>query len=155
MEKLTRRELLKVSGFLGLGTFLGLLGLQSCEALWNPGPSLPLLSFEQLGSSCTAAEEQASLQGGKGRITFSGAAATPTPCFSLEAELIVMRCGPTERCPNTYEIAITSRAQEGHCIQCLGSVSYRGELRRLTPGTYHIRISHDGRPVITEQVEVW
>lgn len=156
MEKFTRRELLRAGGLLGVGAFLGLWGLQSCEALWNPGPSLPLLSFEQLGGSCAAAEEEeATLQGGKGKITFSGAVRTPTPCFDLEAELLTMRCGPTERCPNTYEIAITSKAREGYCIECLGRVSYRGELRRLTPGTYNIRISHDGRPVITEQVEVW
>jgi len=152
VEKLTRRELLKVGGLLGLGAFLG---LQSCEDLWNPGPSQPLLSFEQLGSSCAATEEWAELKGEKGKITFSGAVSTSNPCFDLEAELVVMRCGPTERCPNTYEIAITSKAQEGYCIECLGSVSYRGELRRLAPGTYNIRISHDGRPIITEQVEVW
>lgn len=154
MGKLTRRELLRASGLLGIGAFLGLLGLQSCEDLWNPGPSLPLLSFEQLGGSCATAEEGAILQGGKGKITFSGAIATPTPCHELKAELITMRCGPTERCPNTYEIAITSKAQEGYCIECLGSISYRGELRNLSPGTYAIGITHDGRQIVVEQVQV-
>jgi len=63
-----------------------------------------------------------------------------------------MRCDPTARCPNTYEIAITSKAREGYCIQCLGSVPYRGELCNLSPGTYTLSVSHDGRLVIVEQV---
>ncbi|MCR4404413.1 MAG: twin-arginine translocation signal domain-containing protein [Candidatus Acetothermia bacterium] len=151
MEKLTRRQFLKASGLLGLGA---VLGLQSCDALWNPGPSEPLLSFAQLGSSCASVAEGAELQGGRGRITFSGAVSTPTPCYDLTAELITMRCGPGERCVNTYEIAITSKAQEGYCIECLGSVSYRGELRRLNPGVYNIGITHDGRLITAAQVQV-
>lgn len=149
--KLTRRELLKASGLLGLGAFLG---LQSCEDLWSLGTSQPLLSFEQLDSGCAFVEEGAELDGGKGRITFSGAVATPTPCYDLTAELITMRCGPTERCPNTYEIAITSEAQEGYCILCLGSVSYRGELGGLKAGIYNITITHDGHPIAAAQVQV-
>ncbi len=149
--KLTRREFLKAGGLLSLGT---LLSLESCEDLWHPGPSQPMLIFEQLGSNCASVEEEARLQGEKGKITFEGQVATPTPCYDLAAELITMRCGPTERCLNTYEIAITSTAQEGHCIECLGSVFYRGELRHLAPGIYTIGISHDGRRVVTAQIEV-
>jgi hypothetical protein len=149
--KLTRRQFLKASGLLSLGTFLG---LQSCEDLWGPGPSEPLLSFEQLDSGCSAGEEGAELQGGVGKIAISGAVATPTPCFDLQAKLVTMRCGPAERCLNTYEIAITSKAREGYCIECLGSVSYRGEVRGLKAGTYSITVTHDGRRVAAEQVEV-
>lgn len=149
--KLTRRQFLKASGFLSLGA---LLGLQSCEELWSPGPSEPLLIFNQVAASCAFAEEGAELQGGTGKITFSGAVATPTPCYRLAAELKTMRCGPTERCPNTYEIAVTSEAEGGYCIECLGSVSYRGELRRLKAGVYNIGITHDGRLVAASQVQV-
>ncbi|MGQ9602479.1 MAG: hypothetical protein ACUVUT_07420 [Candidatus Bipolaricaulia bacterium] len=151
--RLTRRQFLKTSGLLSLGV---LLSLQSCESLWNPNPepSQPVLIFEQLSSGCASEEEEATLQGGKGKITFEGQVATPTPCYDLAAELVVMRCGPTERCPNTYEIAITSKAQEGYCIECLGRASYRGELRHLAPGTYHIGITHDGRHVVVAQLEV-
>lgn len=149
--KLSRRQFLKASGLLSLSA---LLGLQSCEELWGLRPSEPLLSFEQLDSGCAFVEEGAELRGGKGKLIFSGAVETPTPCYDLTAELITMRCGPTERCPNTYEIAITSKAQEGYCIECLGSVSYRGELRGLKAGIYNIGITHDGRHITAAQVQV-
>ena len=125
--------------------------MRSCEDFFKTGP---YLVFEQLDSGCASVEEGAQLQGEEGRITFSGTMATPTPCYDLHAELMTMRCELGMRCPNTYEIVITSKQQEGPCIECLGSVSYRGEIRGLEPGLYSITIVHDGRPVIESQVEV-
>jgi hypothetical protein len=147
-KDLTRRQFLKASAFLGLG---GFLGLRSCEDLFKTGPSLV---FEQLDSGCASADEWATLQGGEGRITFSGTMATPNPCYDLNAELMTMRCGPGARCPNTYEVAIASEPLEGYCIECLGGVSYRGEIRGLEPGLYSITIVHDGRPIAEAEVEI-
>ncbi len=147
-EELTRRQFLKAGSLLGIGTFLG---LQSCEDLFKPGPHL---LFEQLESSCASDGETAQLQGGKGKLSFSGAVETPNPCHDLQAELVTMRCGPTERCPNTHEVAITSKPQGGSCIECLGSVPYQGEIRGLEAGLYAITITHDGRPIAEAQVQV-
>lgn len=145
----TRRQFLKAGGLLGLGT---VLGVQSCESLF--GPKLPRLTFQQLDSSCATEEETVLLEGGPGRISFSGLMQTPTPCYDLQAELITMRCEPTERCPNTYEIAITAKAQDVICVECIGSVNYRGEIRSLRPGLYTIAVTHDGHPIAEEQVQV-
>lgn len=79
---------------------------------------------------------------------------TPNPCYDLHAELLAMRCDPAARCPNTYEVAITSEAQGGYCIECLGSVFYRGEIRGLEAGWYTITITHHGRPVAEAQALV-
>lgn len=147
-KNLTRRQFLKTSGLLGLGAFLG---LRSCEDLFKPGP---YLVFEQLDSGCASAEEGAVIQGGEGKIALSGTMGTPNPCYSLQAELMTMRCEPGARCSNTYEVAIASEPQEGYCIECLGSVSYRGEIHGLKPGLYSIMVTHDGRPIAAAQVEV-
>ena len=65
-----------------------------------------------------------------------------------------MRCAQAQgRCPNTYEVAITAKAQEGYCILCIGGISYRGEIR-LEPGLYTIVITHDGRSVASAQLQV-
>lgn len=107
---LTRREFLRRSGLLGLGAFFG---LPSCETFFH---SSPYLIFQQLDSGCTSVEESASLQGGQGKIVFSGVMSTPNPCYDLQSELVVLRCSSAERCPRSYEVAITTKAQEGETL---------------------------------------
>lgn len=147
----TRRELLRVGSFLGMS---GLFGLESCDQLFQPEPGQPQFTFRPLESSCASTDEMVQLQGGLGRIEFVGLMTTPTPCYNLRAELRTMPCGPTSRCPNTYEIAITAIAQEISCIQCVGAIPYEGEIRGLAPGMYTIVVAHDDRRIASEQVHV-
>jgi len=147
--RLPRREFLRRSTLLSLGA---LFGLPSCETFFQPSP---YLVFQQLDSGCASAEEGASLQGGQGKVTLSGVIVTPTPCYDLQAELLSLRCGPAERCLKSYEVAITAKAQEGSCIECIGSIFYQGEIRGLAAGSYTIIITHDGRPIVERRVQVW
>ncbi len=150
-KNFTRREFLRVSSFLGVS---GLFGLESCDQLFQPAATQPQLAFRQLESSCASADEMVQLQGDFGRIEFVGLMNTPTPCYNLHAELRAMRCGPTSRCPNTYEIAITAIVQDVNCIECVGTVPYEGEIRGLAPGMYTIVVAHDDRRMASEQVHV-
>lgn len=150
-KNFTRREFLRVGSFLGVS---GLFGLESCDQLFQPEPTQPQLTFRQLESSCASDEEMVQLQGDFGQIKFVGLMNTPTPCYHLHAELRTMRCGPTSRCPNTYEIAITAIAQDVNCIQCVGAIPYEGEIRGLAPGMYTIVVAHDDRRIASEQVHV-
>lgn len=146
---MTRREFLRSSGLLGLGA---LFGLPSCETLLHTSP---YLIFRQLDSGCASVEEGASLRGGQGRITLSGVIVTPTPCYKLSAKLLPLRCSPEGRCLRSYEVAIMAEAQEGYCIECIGSIFYQGEIRGLAAGSYAIAITHDGRPIVEREIEVW
>ncbi|GEM_PF-1304455 len=154
-KHLTRREFLRAGGLLGLGAFFGLRGCELFTALEGE----PRLLFRQLEAGCAAAKEEAMLAAGRGKITFSGVMITPNPCYELHAELRAMRCASpgsssSARCPNTFEVAITAEAEEGYCIECIGSISYQGEIRPLKPGLYTIRITHGGRPVASAQLQV-
>jgi hypothetical protein len=79
---------------------------------------------------------------------------TPNPCYELKAELLVLRCDAQVRCPNAYEVAIRAEAQAGYCIECVGEISYKGEIRGLAPGSYTITVTYDGRRIAEEQVQV-
>ncbi|OGF54019.1 MAG: hypothetical protein A2Z21_01075 [Candidatus Fraserbacteria bacterium RBG_16_55_9] len=147
---LTRRHFLRAGSFLGLA---GFFALESCERIFEPSPIQPQLTFQELESGCASSEETAQLQGASGQIKLSGMMHTPTPCYHLQADLVTLRCG-SSRCVNTYQIAITAKAQDGACIECVGSIHYRGEIRGLAPGDYTIGVTHDGRRIASELVHV-
>lgn len=146
--EISRRQFLKAGGLVLVG---GFMGFEGCENLLHSGP---YIVFEQLDSGCASNGETAQLGGGQGSIRFSGAVATPNPCCDLQAELLTLRCNSTTRCPNTYEVAIVSTPQQGSCIECLGSVTYRGEIRGVESGSYTISITHNGYKVAEAQVQV-
>jgi hypothetical protein len=79
---------------------------------------------------------------------------TPNPCYQLRAELLILRCNTQRRCPNTYEIAIRAEAEAGYCIECIGEISYKGEIRSLAPGSYTVVVTYDGHRIAEEQVHV-
>lgn len=149
MTRQTRRAFLKRGGALGLTS---LIGLPSCEALF---PSEPRVSLRRLSATCASdSAGEAAVAGTQGKITFAGAVIAPTPCRELAASLSTMSCSPDPRCRLAVEVSITTQPQEGSCVECIGRISYRGEIRYLDPGLYRVRIDHDGRVIARTQVEV-
>lgn len=127
-----------------IGTFGGLLFLGGCESFVDIGN--PTLSFKPLRSRCRSFGDSASISADHGKIRFSGAMITPTPCHKLEAEL-----GISSR---TLTVHITAVAEPGPCIQVLGCLRYRGRIEGLKAGTYTVKILHGDKPVAQQRVIV-
>jgi len=118
------------------------------------GRSSPELAFVSPGGSCTGTGEGSgatvSLRGD--RVFFSGCVIAPTPCHQLDAELVI----PTSSSyPQTIIVDIT--AQETFstiCIQCIGEILFKGEIRNLDPGEYEILVCYQGGIIAQQMIEV-
>ena len=137
--------------FLGAGLFLG-------GCLTPQGPSEPTLRFQAQTPTCAVVEEHFWAWGEVGKILFQGGVYLPTPCYEVEAQLEPLRCGCCARCPNTYQLRLVATRQNVVCIECLGTVSFAGEIQGLEPGVYILGavLVVDGaeRPLPVLQVEV-
>ena len=138
---LSRRQFVKAVGTLG-----GLFLLSGCEALVDIGT--PTLSFEQLRSRCRSTGDSVSISGDHGKVRFSGAIITPTPCHELHAEL--------ERNRRTLTIKVTAvpPSPDVACILVLGCLRYRGRIEGLKAGMYTVKITHNGKLISRERVSV-
>ncbi|MBE0415526.1 MAG: hypothetical protein IBX36_03190 [Dehalococcoidia bacterium] len=117
------------------------------------GRSAPELAFDSLDGSCTAGEEPTafiSLRGNE--VFFAGSVIAPTPCYELEAELVI----PTTFIyPQTIIVDITAQQDPGTiCIQCIGEIPFRGEIRHLEPGEYDISICYQGNAIAQQRIKV-
>jgi len=124
----------------------GLFLLGGCESFVDIGT--PTLSFKQRKSRCRSSEDSASISADHGKIRFSGAMITPTPCHQLSAEL--------ERNRRTLTIKITAvpPSPEVVCIQVLGCLRYRGGIEGLKAGVYTVKILHGSKQVAQKRVIV-
>jgi len=119
----------------------------------NSGRITPELTFISLDGSCAAGEGPAatiSLIGD--RVFFSGYAITPTPCHRLEAELVPLTI---LLYPQPLIVDIAARETPGTiCIQCIGEIPFKGEIRNLDPGEYVIQIYYQGSLLAQQRIEV-
>ena len=116
-----------------LVVLFGLTPVIGCGAL-DGGPEL---GFDYLESShgtvVTPSIDAASLAASV--IVFVGQLNTPKPCYRLVADLDV----------DGSQVTITVQARENQVATCeviLGRFIYEGDVRRLKPGTYQVKIIH-------------
>jgi len=118
------------------------------------GRSSPELAFASPGSSCAATGEGPaaiiSLRGN--RVFFSGFATAPTPCHQLDAELVIPA---SSLYPQTIIVDITAHETPGTiCIQCIGEILFKGEIRNLDPGEYEIQVCYQGNVLAQQMIQV-
>lgn len=121
--------------------------------LWiSQSSRTPELVFDYSSGSCTAAEESvASIFPIKGEILFSGVVITPNPCYQLEA---IMTTYPSS---TPRQIVVDISAQEKPrtiCLQCIGSIPFKGKLLHLDPGEYDIRLRYRGKNLAQQRVRI-
>lgn len=107
----------------------------------------PHLEFEQQAAGC-AQQETSSIEffSGERRIDLSGNVITPNPCYDLAMQL--------RKKENRLTIIITTVPQPGPCIDCIGSIEYRGSIKGLGPGTYMVEVIYNGESIALKEVEV-
>lgn len=71
-------------------------------------------------------------------VSFEGMVETANPCHTLEHEI-------TETDSGHYTMNITSEAENGTCVQCVGGVNYQASFQTGEPFTLEVR--HDGEEV--------
>lgn len=86
-----------------------------------------------------------------GEVVLTGALATPTPCYAINA-------GVTLR-DRTLSLSLTATAQPGMiCIQTLGAFAYRARIHGLSTGRYTLEVvatyPGTGWETRTERLEV-
>lgn len=97
----------------------------------NGGAGEPALEFAVLGQAEPAVERAPTIEKvDAGRVRVTGAIATPTPCYTIEAGLVA-----AER---TLTLTLTANAKEGICVQALAAFEYRATISGLEPGDYTI-----------------
>ena len=146
-------ELLGDSAWLTAVKYEGdLEDLESDLKLYS-GRSALELAFVSIGASCTAGEGPTAIISLRGdRVFFSGSVMAPTPCHELEAELVIP---PTEIYPQTIIVDITAQETPGTiCIQCIGEILFKGEIRNLDPGEYEIQVWYQGSTLAQQRIEV-
>lgn len=146
-------ELLGDSAWLAAVKYEGnLQNLESDLKLYS-GRSTPELAFVSLGGSCTAGEgPTAIISLHCDSVFFSGSVIAPTPCHRLEAELVIPN---TLLYPQTFIVDITAQEAPGTiCIQCLGKIPFKGEIRHLDPGEYEIQVCYQGSTLAQQRIEV-
>jgi len=84
------------------------------------------------------------------KIIFSGFITTPTPCYELKASYSIDKI-EFAKAPTTDVITITIIKEPvgDVCIQCIGEISFNGELtinrEMWNSGHYGVEIIHDGK----------
>jgi hypothetical protein len=73
-------------------------------------------------------------------LHISGAIQTPTPCYALSAEYAIKE--------DALTIELSSRSKGGVCVECLGAVPFKAELRNIPYGRYQVRLRYGGRALI-------
>jgi len=115
--------------------------------------STPELAFTSLETRCAAGEGSTttiSLRGDK--VFFSGYAIASTPCHELEAELVL---STTLQYPQAIVVNISAQeASDAICIQCLGKIPFKGEIRNLEPGEHEIQICYQGSTLAQQRIEI-
>ncbi|MFQ5925587.1 MAG: hypothetical protein ACE5IE_06290 [Dehalococcoidia bacterium] len=143
----------KIFCFSLLTLLLVLISLSAPPGDLYSGGNSPALAFLSLRGSCTITggpEATISLRGA--RVFFSGSVIAPTPCHELRAEL---RSPITLIYPPSIMVDITLYQRPGTiCIQCIGGIPFRGEIRNLDPGEYDVSIVYQGRTIAQQRVEV-
>ncbi len=75
------------------------------------------------------------------RVNFAGLIQTPTPCYTVEHQLV-------EESENEYTVNIVTVPDDSEiCIQCIGAVTYNGSVELEEPFT--LNIEHNGEHVET------
>ncbi|MFQ5988258.1 MAG: hypothetical protein ACE5H6_05370 [Dehalococcoidia bacterium] len=143
----------RIFSFLLLTVLLVLLSLSAPAGDLYSGGNSPELAFISLGGSCTITggpEATISLRGD--RVFFSGSVIAPTPCHELKAEL---RSPITLIYPPMLIVDISAEEMPGTiCIQCIGEIPFKGEIRNLDPGEYDVSIVYQGRTIAQQRVEI-
>ncbi|TET39918.1 MAG: DUF2330 domain-containing protein [Dehalococcoidia bacterium] len=126
--------------------------LESDLRIYSGGGSAEL-AFLSLGGSCTAVEESEATISLRGdRVFFSGSVIAPTPCHELRAELEIP---PAEIYPQMIIVNISAEELPGTiCIQCIGEIPFKGEIRNLDPGEYDVLMLYQGRTIAQQRVEI-
>ncbi len=117
-----------------------------------PGTT-PELIFTSGQGSCTLATQNASIWVEGGIVRFSGIIGLPTPCYTLNAshEIVDDRTNGRTIIIRIQKTPI-GKSIGKYCIQCVGSVSFKGEIRGLKTGEYMIKIFAGDRLLIQERV---
>ncbi|MDW8031518.1 MAG: hypothetical protein RMJ29_06875 [Candidatus Bipolaricaulota bacterium] len=139
---LSRRELLRSSL-----TLMGLVLLGGCRRGEDLGS--PMLSFHHGEAHCGVGLDDARVQAEAKGIRFSGQMTTPDPCHRLEAVLEVKNSELI-----VHISAVSEKAPDRVCIQCLGQVPYTGEIVNVRPGQYTVKIYHDKREIKSAPVTI-
>lgn len=126
--------------------------LESDLRSYSAGSSAEL-AFLSLGGSCaTVGESEATISLRGDRAFFSGSVIAPTPCHELRAKL---RSPITLIYPPSIIVDITLYQRPGTiCIQCIGEIPFRGEIRNLSPGEYDVSIVYHRRTIAQQRVEI-
>jgi hypothetical protein len=112
----------------------------------TPGTT-PELIFTSGQGSCTLATQNVSVWVEGRSIKFSGVIGLPTPCYTLNASYEMVDDG-------TIIIRIEKTPIGKYCIQCVGSISFKGEIRGLETGEYMLEIFAGKRLLIEESVVI-
>lgn len=105
-------------------------GVTFCRTLPSSGGAKePALEFSILGQAEEAEGRAPTLaRVGSGTIEVTGAVATPTPCYTIGAELAA-----GER---TLTLTLVASARDAACVQVLAAFEYSATVSGLEPGTY-------------------
>ncbi len=125
-----------------------LAGLTRDLKLYKLSPN-PELIFDCYQGRCASEQKPQAIIGVFGNtIVAYGLAITPTPCYELEAKLIIP---PTFAYPPTIIVDITPREKPGCCIECLGEIPFRAKIVNLSPESYDIIVQCQGKVINQER----
>jgi hypothetical protein len=97
-------------------------------------PGAPQLEFTVLGQSQGGAGEAPQVDSvSAGQVVLRGVIGTPTPCYTIEADL--------EQDGSTLTVSLEATDQGGICIQVLGAFAYRARLHGLSAGSHTIAVT--------------
>ena len=75
------------------------------------------------------------------RVNFTGLIQTPTPCYTVEHQLV-------EESENQYTVNIVTVPDDSEiCIQCIGALTYNGSVELEEP--FALNIEHNGEHMET------
>lgn len=112
----------------------------------NQPPSNPVLSFKAGDASCASGEGKYNLSHSNGVVRLLGQVYTPTPCYTMEANL--------SSTGSNLILNLNAKPFGRMCIQCIGSIPVEAEISNLTKGQYNLTVYVDDNMVLSEKTDI-